>query len=103
MYHLKKILFWTSSLIPSINITLFCKNLKIFCRPINKNKIEGFLDQSLINEQHILSKNENEWQKTKPVLIPLPRPSSNFSNAKTRNKKSLIVGDNPIYLISNAN
>jgi hypothetical protein len=34
-----------------------------------------------------LSENENEWQNTEPVSIPLPRASRNFPDAKTRNKK----------------
>ena len=29
--------------------------------------------------------NENEWQKTEPVPIPLPRASRNFPDVKTRN------------------
>ena len=28
---------------------------------------------------------ENEWQKTEPVPISLPRASRNFPNVKTRN------------------
>jgi hypothetical protein len=40
-----------------------------------------------------LSENENEWQKTEPVPILLPRASWNFPNAKTiETKKSLIIG-----------
>jgi hypothetical protein len=39
-----------------------------------------------------LSENENEWQKTEPVPISIPRASRNFPDDKTRNKKSLIIG-----------
>ena len=31
-----------------------------------------------------LFENENERKKTKPVTIPLPRPSRNFPDIKTR-------------------
>ena len=33
-----------------------------------------------------LFENENEWQKTDPVLIQLPMASRNFPNVKTRNQ-----------------
>jgi hypothetical protein len=32
-----------------------------------------------------LFESENEWQKTEQVSIPLPRPSRNFLDVKTRN------------------
>ena len=44
-----------------------------------------------------LFKNENEWQKTKQVPIPLLRASRNFPVVKTRNKNQMDLGDNPIY------
>ena len=33
-----------------------------------------------------LFKNENEWQKTEPVPIPLPRAFRNFFDVKTKKK-----------------
>ena len=39
--------------------------------------------------EYTLFESENEWQKTKPVLILLPRPSRNFPNVKTRNEKKI--------------
>ena len=37
-----------------------------------------------------LFKNENEWQKTEPLPIQLPRAFRNFPIVKTRNKKRLL-------------
>ena len=35
-----------------------------------------------------LFENEDKWQETKPVPIPLPKASRNFPNVKTRNGKN---------------
>ena len=45
-------------------------------------------DRSIIT----LFETENEWQKTKPIPIPLPRASRNFPDVKTRNEKKTIIG-----------
>ena len=41
---------------------------------------------------HIVTLFENEWQRTKPVPIPLPRACRNFPKVKTRNEKKYIIG-----------
>ena len=33
---------------------------------------------------------ENEWQKTEPVPIPIPRVSRNFPNVQEMKKQSII-------------
>ena len=38
-----------------------------------------------------LFETENEWQKTEPVSIPLPRASRNFPDVKTRNSFFSII------------
>ena len=40
---------------------------------------------SVWNLYYTSFKNENEWQKTEPVPIPLPGASRNVPNVKTRN------------------
>jgi hypothetical protein len=68
-----------------------------------KNRVEfaGVLSTTFLNSvssSDTLSENENEWPKTEQVPISFHRAPRNFSDAKTRNRKKLDIGDNPIYL-----
>ena len=65
---------------------------RIFCGTWNSNLKRTLVHITLFN-------NENEWQKTKPVPIPLPRASRNFPDVKRRNNfffLQLDIGDNLI-------
>ena len=42
--------------------------------------------------RNTLFETENEWQKTEPVPIPLPRASRNFPDVEKRNDFFSIIG-----------
>ena len=55
---------------------IFEKNVYLLSLGCKQNKMKAIT----------LFENGDEWQKTKPVPIPLPKASRNFYNVKTRNK-----------------
>ena len=55
---------------------IFEKNVFLLSLGCKQNKMKAIT----------LFENEDEWQETKPVPIPLPKASRNFYNVKIRNQ-----------------